>query len=211
MTTEKHSILQAFQHFSPKCKKQFLQNSPNEIIRFLSECIVNLLHENLQNLTKEQVCKYRKQIQSLFLVRTTWKNSVDKKGLLLIKTISPFVIREHFVLVPISVYNSNIIKPTVVTKKELPIYQSEKKFTYQIESVKNDMNKNFFAKADSLVDKVLSSPHIKLSSYNFLILDGRDTGVSLTDFAQTLKRKNAEVPDVFLLYLMLLILHPAWF
>ena len=104
---------------------------------------------------------------------------------------------EQFVLVPISVYNSNIKKPTVVTKKELPSYQNEEKPTYQIESVKKDINKNFFAKADSLVDKVLSSPRIKLSTSNFLILDGTDTGVSLTDFAQTLKRKNAAVPDIY--------------
>ena len=104
---------------------------------------------------------------------------------------------EQFVLVPISVYNSNIKKPTVVTKKELPSYQSEEKPTYQIESVKKDINKNLFATADSLVDKVLSSPRMKLSTSNFLILDGTDAGVSLTDFAQTLKRKNAAVPDIY--------------
>ena len=104
---------------------------------------------------------------------------------------------EQFVLVPISVYDSNIKKPTVVTKKELPSYQSEEKPTYQIESVKKDINKNLFVKAASLVDKVLSSPHIKLSTSNSLILDGTDTGVSLTDFAQTLKRKNAAVPDIY--------------
>ena len=102
---------------------------------------------------------------------------------------------EQFVLVPISVYNSNIKKPTVVTKKELPSYQSEEKPTYQVQYVKKDINKNLFAEADSLVDKVLSSPRIKLSTSNFLILDGTDTGVSLTDFAQTLKLKNAAVPD----------------
>ena len=100
-------------------------------------------------------------------------------------------------LVPISVYNSNIKKPTVVTKNKPPSYQSEEKPTYQIESVKKDINKNLFAKADALVDKDLSSPRIKLSTSNFLILDGTDTGVSLTDFAQTLKRKNLAVPDIY--------------
>ena len=90
---------------------------------------------------------------------------------------------EQFVLVPISVYNSNMKKPIIVTKKELPSYQSEEKPTYQIEYVKKDINKSLFANADSLVDKVLSSPRIRLSPSNFLILDGRDTGVSLTDFA----------------------------
>ena len=69
--------------------------------------------------------------------------------------------------------------------------------TYHIDSVKKDIKKNLFAKADSFVDKVLSSPRMKLSTSNLLILDGRDTGVSLTDFAQTLKRQNANVPDVF--------------
>ena len=104
---------------------------------------------------------------------------------------------EQIVLVPISVYSSNIKKPTVVTKKELPSYQSVEKLKYQIESLKKDMNKNLFAKADSLVDKVLSSPRIKLSTPNFLFLDGTDTGVPLTEFPQTLKRKNAEVPDIY--------------
>ena len=104
---------------------------------------------------------------------------------------------EHFVLVPISMYTSNIKKPSIVTKKELPTYQSEEKPKYQIESVKKDINKSLFGKADSLVDKVISSPRMRLSPSNFLILGGGDTGVSLTDFAQTLKRKNAEVPDIF--------------
>ena len=101
---------------------------------------------------------------------------------------------EQFVLVPISVYNSNIKNQP---KKELPTYQGEEKLTHQVESVKKGINKNLFAKTDSLVDKVLSSPRIKLWTPNFLILDGRDTGVTLTDFAQTLKRKNAEASVIF--------------
>ena len=47
------------------------------------------------------------------------------------------------------------------------------------------------------MDKLLSSPRVKLSNSNFLLLDGRDTGVSLTDFAQRLRRKNAEIPDIY--------------
>ena len=104
---------------------------------------------------------------------------------------------EQLVLVPISVYNSNIKKTTVLSKKKLSTYQSEEKPTYLIKSVKKDIKQNFFPKADSLVDKVLTSSRIKLSTSKFLILDGRDTGVSPTDFAQTLKRKNAEVPINF--------------
>ena len=74
---------------------------------------------------------------------------------------------QQFVLVPISVCNSNIKKPTAVTKKELPTYQSEEKPTYQIESVKKGKNKNLFAKSDSLVVKDLFSPRMKLSTSNF--------------------------------------------
>ena len=56
---------------------------------------------------------------------------------------------------------------------------------------------NLFAEADSFSDKVLSSPLIKLSTSKFLILDGKETRISLTDFIQTLKRKNAEVLDIY--------------
>ena len=101
---------------------------------------------------------------------------------------------EQFVLVPISVYNIKLNKPTVVTKKELPSSQSDDKPTYQIESVKKEIQKELFAEADSLFDKVLSSPSIIFSTWNFPILDGTDTGVSPTDFAQTLKLKNTEFP-----------------
>ena len=80
----------------PKCKIQVLQNSPKKLIQFLIECIVNLLHGNMQGLQKEQKLKYREQIQILSLVRTTWKERrrilSTKTRLLLTKTISAFVV-----------------------------------------------------------------------------------------------------------------------
>ena len=54
-----------------------------------------------------------------------------------------------------------------------------------------------FSKADSSVDKILSFPRIKLSNSQTLILDGVETGVFLMDFAQRLRRKNADVPDIY--------------
>ena len=54
-----------------------------------------------------------------------------------------------------------------------------------------------FAKAGSLVDKLLASPRIKLSLSKTIVLDGTDTGVQLQDFAQHLRRKNADVPDIY--------------
>ena len=38
---------------------------------------------------------------------------------------------------------------------------------------------------------------MKLSNSNTLILDGRQTGVLLEDFAQILKRKNLPVPNIY--------------
>ena len=55
-----------------------------------------------------------------------------------------------------------------------------------------------FSKVDSLVDKILSCPRIKLSNSQTLILDGVETGIFLLDFVQQLRRKNADVRDVYL-------------
>ena len=44
----------------------------------------------------------------------------------------------------------------------------------------------------------MSCPRIKLSKSQTLILDGVENGISLLDFAQQLRRKNAEVPDIYI-------------
>ena len=54
-----------------------------------------------------------------------------------------------------------------------------------------------FAKTDSLVDKNVSCPRIKLSKSQTSVLDGKQTGVFLLDFAQKLHCKNADVTDIF--------------
>ena len=46
MKTPKLSTIQVFQSLSRKCKSHFLQSCPEEFIRFLCECIVNLLKRN---------------------------------------------------------------------------------------------------------------------------------------------------------------------
>ena len=104
---------------------------------------------------------------------------------------------EQFVLVPASVYN----KSGSVTKQELPKYKAEQPPTYQIDSLKKEVNKKSFCKADSLVDKILSCPRIKLSNSQTIILDGVDTGVLISDFTLHLRRKNADVPDIYFILL----------
>ena len=98
---------------------------------------------------------------------------------------------EQFFLVPASVYNKSL----TVTKQELPNYKAEQPSTYQINSI--NINKKLFGKADPLIDKILSSSCIKLSNSQTIILDGVDTGVLISDFTLHLRRKNADVPDIY--------------
>ena len=104
---------------------------------------------------------------------------------------------EHVVLVPASVYNNKCLNTQTVRKKELPKYQAEQYRTYQIDSLKMEINKKLFAKADSLVDKILSCPRIKRLNWQILILDGVQIRTSLSDFAQQLRCKNTDVPDIY--------------
>ena len=80
----------------PRMQNSVSKTCPKEFIRFLSECIVNLLQGNLSEVKRRHFLKYRDEIHELFLKRTTWKQRrsllSSQKGLLLIKTISPFVI-----------------------------------------------------------------------------------------------------------------------
>ena len=103
---------------------------------------------------------------------------------------------DQFVLVPASVYNKSLITQSV-TMQELPKYQPSKNPTYQFGSLKKEINKKLFSKADSLVDKLLSYPRIKLSNSQTLLLVGVENGTFLWDFARQLRRKNADVPDIY--------------
>ena len=81
---------------------------------------------------------------------------------------------EQCVLVPAPVYNKSLINQSV-TKQELPKYQPSQNPTYQVDSLKKEINKKIFSEADSLVDKILSCPRIKLSNSQTLYLDGVGT------------------------------------
>ena len=103
---------------------------------------------------------------------------------------------EQFVLIPASVYNKSLITQSV-TKQELPKYQPSQNPANQVDSLKKEINKKFYSKADSLVDKILSCPRIKHSISQTLNLDGVETGIFLLDFAHQLRRKNADVPFIY--------------
>ena len=101
---------------------------------------------------------------------------------------------EQFVFVPASVYNKSAQS---VTKQELPKYKAEQPPTFQLDSLKKEINKELFSKADPLRDKILSCSRIKLSNSQTIVLDGVDTGVLISDFTLHLRRKNADVPDIY--------------
>ena len=101
---------------------------------------------------------------------------------------------EQFVLVPASVYSKSVTTQSV-TKQEFPKYKTEQPPTYQIDSL--NLNKKLFDEADTLIDKILSCSRIKLSNSQTKNLDGVDIGVLNSDFTQRLRRKNADVPDIY--------------
>ena len=70
---------------------------------------------------------------------------------------------QQFILVPASVYNKGVTTKSF-TKQELPKYKAEQPHTYQIDSLKRDINKKLFGKADPLKDKILSCSRITLSN-----------------------------------------------
>ena len=117
---------------------------------------------------------------------------------------------KQFVLVPSSVYNRSMTTQSV-TKQELPKYKAEEHPMYQIDSLKKDINKKLFGKADTLIDKILSCSRIKLSKSQTIVLDCVDTGVLILDFTLHLHRENVDVPDIYFFYSTLLEYQPLYF
>ena len=197
MNTQKFSSFQVFQSLSRKCRSHLL-SCPKEFIRFLCECIVNLLKGNLQAIERHRVVKF----QSLVTIakknnlEAKKKSSVVRKRIASNSSLYICLNMEQFVLVPASVYNKSVITQSV-TKQELPKYKAEQAPTYQIDSLKRDIYKNLFGKADNLIDKILSRSRIKLSDSQTISLDGADTGVLISDFTLHLRRKNLDVPDIY--------------
>ena len=103
---------------------------------------------------------------------------------------------EQFVLVPASVYIKSVTTQSV-TRKELPKYKAEQPPTYQLDSLKRHINKKLFGKAGTLIDQILSCSRIKHLYSQTIVLHGVGTGVLISVFTQHLRRKNADVPDIY--------------
>ena len=65
---------------------------------------------------------------------------------------------------------------------------------YQNVSLKKEISRKVFVIADSLLDKIFL---VHVWSSQILVLDGAETGILLLDFAQQLRRKNADISDIY--------------
>ena len=96
MNTQNLFEIPVFQSLSRRSKSHFLQSCPKEFIRFLCECIVNLLKVNLPAIKRHHVVKFQDEVWLLSLKITTWKQRgnvlLSEKGLQLIAVITPPVI-----------------------------------------------------------------------------------------------------------------------
>ena len=205
MNTQNLSTLQVLQWLSRKCKNHFLQSCPKERLRFLRECMVKLLKGKLQVIKRHHVVKFKDEVWLLSLKRTIWKRRRNvlpsEKGVPLLAVITPPIINH------LSWYGAVCCCPSFCVKQECDYaicykagtskYKAEQPPTYQIDSLKRDINRKLFGKTDTLIDKILSCSRIKLSKSQTKILDGVDTGVLIWDFTLQLRRKNVDVPDLY--------------
>ena len=103
---------------------------------------------------------------------------------------------DQFVLVLASEYSKSL------SPSQLQIIKFQSSKLYKIPRTKlihisKDINKLLFAEPDSLVDKILSCPRVRLPNSQTLKLDGLKLGIFLSDFAQQLRRKNANLSDIY--------------
>ena len=98
-------------------QKSFSSVLPKEFLRFLCECIVNLLKGNLQAIKRHHVVKCENEVWLLSLKRTTWKQRrnvlLSEKGLQLTAVITTLVII-LFVLIWSSLFLSQLLCVTKV-------------------------------------------------------------------------------------------------
>lgn len=103
---------------------------------------------------------------------------------------------EQFVLIPLSLYNEKIVSNSVtLPKTEKSAVTVDEPIQDSVYAQVNSVLKS--GKNNSLVDSILSSPRLRLSSSDTILLDGRDTNVSLVDFIYKIKRKNEDFPDIY--------------
>ena len=167
---------------------------------------MNLLKGNLQSIVRHHVAKIQSEVRLLLAKRAFWKQkkktfwrpkmAYSSLKLLLLPSLTICLDMKQFVLVPASVYNKSLIAQSV-TKQEFPNYQPLQYANDHIDSLKEDINKKLFSITTSLLDKSLTCPRIKLLYSQASVLISVETGLLFSDFAQKLRRRNTDFPDIY--------------
>ena len=101
---------------------------------------------------------------------------------------------DQFVLIPQQLYDQKIwLSPQRLDK----YIEKQDSVPKHLETVYEKVNaKTKSSSNESLINEILSSPRIKLSLSDSILLDGRYANVAFIDFVCTLKKKNVECPDI---------------
>ena len=110
---------------------------------------------------------------------------------------------EQFVLVPASVYNKSLNEQSV-TKQELPKYQPSQITSRQIDSFKNEANKNCLLK-QTLYFFLSSYQALKLADFIFGWSQNCSFTIKLCSTTSSWKRRRSRT----LHYLTMLVFHPT--
>ena len=99
---------------------------------------------------------------------------------------------EQFVLIPRYLYEEKfrLDKPEKVIEPQVVQDQN-------LEPVYSEINSRLKSKNNSLVDKILASPRIKLSTSNTILMDEKGTGVAIADFIYSIKRERENFSDIY--------------
>ena len=96
MNTLNLSTLQTLQHFSPRMQKSVTKILSKSIYPISQRVHCQPAARNLSEVKRKYLLQYKDEVHELSLKGTTWKQRKSllssKKGILLIKTISPIVI-----------------------------------------------------------------------------------------------------------------------
>ena len=199
--------------FMSKCSNQFRRGAKvlsfsvvqKQFFRFLYKCIINLLKPNLKSIKRHHVTNFQSDVRLSSVKKSSWKQRreilVSDKGLQPMKVNSPPVINR------LPWHGANRPRYCFCVQQVLQYPVSHQAGTSKLSTSRKVLvlfwftweggKKNLFGKADTLVEEILSCRRIKLSNSQTLILDGVETGSFLSDFAQQLSRRNADVPDIY--------------
>ena len=181
--------------FFPKKPKTFsLRSYPQSLS---DECTVNLLEGNQQRRKRYHLANFKNKVRLLFLKGNTWRQGWDVLAFkqkentwktLIFPSWSICFDLELFVFVLASVHQ--VLNTWTVTKHKV----EQKPLGTSWIALKG--NKQETVSQGRLFRwQHWSCPHVKLSCRQVSLLDGVEPEVLLSDFAQQLRRKYAEVPD----------------